>query len=209
MTACFQALADLNDDIAQNSPGFEVRASIRARFLETSKWADLRVEEGDERIGVFPISSLPTTPTGRYDRIEEWVQAGWVTRDVALQLHGMPDLEAYEDAQTADLRYVQKQVGRILRGEAGISPESYQDLAVAADYARKRYISAREEDVPDAIAGELRAFIDAIKDKQDQLTAEAAAKATPPTPAPPPAMPPGMGAGTMQPAQTITPPIAA
>lgn len=183
MVECFQALADLNDDIAEQNPAFEVRASIRARFLETSKWAELKIEEGDERIGVFPISALPTTPTGRYDRIEEWVQAGWITREVALLLHGMPDLEAYEDIETADIRYVQHQVGQILNGKLGILPESYQDLAIAADYARKKYIATREEGAPEEILQELRNFIDAIKDKQDELAAKQAAKQQPPAPA--------------------------
>jgi hypothetical protein len=207
---CYECLVDLLDDIADEDPSFEVAASVRAKFLETSRWGELRLSEGDARIAVFPISQLPTTPGARYDRIEELVQQGWITQEFALQLHGLPDLEAYEDLHTADLRLAQAQVARILGGELNVRPDVYQNLAVAADYARRRYVSELEDGLPDELALELRAYIDAIKAKQDEI----AAAIQPPVEATPagPAAPEAMGAPMQAPmpgAMPAEPPIAA
>lgn len=163
MLECFQALSDLNDDIAERDPEFAVSRSTRGRFLETSKWKSLTTGEGDMRITVFPISSLPTTPAGRYQQIEEWVQIGWMPRDVAMQLLGLPDLEAYEDVNTADLRCVQWQVGRILDGEKGVLPVPRQGLLVAADFARKSYVSEMQDGCPKDVLDRLGEFIDYVK----------------------------------------------
>lgn len=159
----FTCLSDLNDDIAEADPSFSVRRTARGKFLETSKWSELRIDEGDIRISVFPISSLPTTPAGRYQQLEEWVQAGWLPREVAMQLLGMPDLEAYEDLQTADLRCVQWQCGRILDGERGVLPVPQQDLAVAADWARRTLVSEMQDGAPADVLEQLRNFVDYAK----------------------------------------------
>lgn len=163
MLGCFQALSDVNDDVADADPSFTVARSTRGRFLETSKWAELRIDEGEMRISVFPISSLPTTPAGRYQQIEEWVQAGWMPRDVAMQLLGLPDLEAYEDLNTADLRCAQWQVQRILDGEKNVLPVPRQGLLEAADFGRKSYVNAMQEGAPADVLDQLGAYIDYAK----------------------------------------------
>lgn len=194
MAAAYRALADLLDDIAEADPKFEVHSAHRARLLESTKWADVRIADGDGRIAVFPISSLPSTPAARYERVEELVQAGWITREFALQLHGMPDLEAYEDLETSDLRLAQKQVSEILNGGLAVdhAMSDYQAIDVGLDYARKRLVSAMEEGAPDAILTELEAYIDFAKAKLDR---QAAAMAPPPEALPPGAGPGGPGGG--------------
>lgn len=175
MLGCFQAMADVNDDVAAKVPGYEVRRESRGRFLETSKWKELQVSDGDMRIQVFPISALPTTPTGRYEKISEWVNLGWMPRDVAMQLLGLPDLEAYEDLETADLRLAQRQASQILDGEQNVLPDPAQSMAVAADYMRKMYVSQLEDGAPEEILEQLRTYLHYA----EALAEEAAAAAQP------------------------------
>jgi hypothetical protein len=172
MLGCFTALSDLNDDVAEHDPAFTVRREIRGKFLETSKWSELKIDAGDIRINVFPISSLPTTPGGRYDRIQQWVQSGWMPQDVAMQLLGLPDLEAYEDLATADLRAAQWQVNRILDGEQNVRPVPQQNLLVAADFARKSYVSELQDGAPPEVLYELDAFIRYCKRLYEQQQSE-------------------------------------
>lgn len=204
MLDCFQALSDVNDDVAKDKPDFEVNAQIRGRFLEATKWTELQIKEGDIRISVFPISSLPTTPAGRYQQIEEWVQAGWMPRDVAMLLLGMPDLEAYEDLATADLRCAQWQVSKILdnivaKDGSPILPDKYQNAQVAADFARKSLVSEMQEGAPEAVLQALRDYVDyakALSEAQpaNQQTAQQPTDATVAAQSPVPAEQPALAA---------------
>lgn len=175
MLECFQALADCNDAVAERLPSFEVRADARGKFLETSKWRSLRISEGECRVSVFPVSSLPTSPTGRYDRVQELVQAGWITPAMAAQLLGLPDIEAYEDLETADLRYAQRQISRILDGEQGVLPEPFQSPELAADLGRKAYLSAREEGAPEELCAALREYVLEARAKMQEAQPQPAA----------------------------------
>lgn len=175
----FLCLSDLNDDVAERDPGFVVRRQTRGRFLETSKWAELKIPEGDLSVSVFPVSALPTTPAGRYQQLEEWIQAGWIPREVAMQLLGMPDLEAYEDLNTADLRCVQWQVGRILDGEQNVLPVPQQDLLGAAEFARKSYLHELQEGAPAEVLDALDNFVTLARLLLERQQQEQAANAQP------------------------------
>jgi len=159
MLECYQALSDLNDDVAEDVPDFEVSARARGRFLESSRWADLQIEDGDVRTSVFPVSSLLTSPSGRYQQLETLVDKGWVPQGVAQQLSGMPDLEAYEDLETADLRLAQKHVGQIQDGAKGVLPIREMDMQVVIPFVRKSLVSATEDDAPDSVLAELDAYL--------------------------------------------------
>lgn len=163
MLQCYQALSDINDDVAEEDPSFEVSARARGKFLESTKWKDLKLEEGDVRVSVFPVSSLMTTPQGRQQQLATLVQSGWVPRELAMQLSGLPDLEAYEDLETADLRLVQHQVGKILDGTKDVFPIDEQDRKIAADFARKSLVSATEDGAPADVLLELENFLGRVK----------------------------------------------
>ena len=176
MLQCYQALSDVNDDVAADDPEFEVCARARGKFLESSKWSELVLDDGDVRVSVFPVSSLLTTPQGRYQQLENLVQQGWVPQALAMQLSGMPDLEAYEDIETADRRLTEKQMGQILDGKEGVLPIREQDPKVAIDTARKTLVSATEDDAPADVLLNLDAYL--------QYARELQKAATPPPPVP-------------------------
>ena len=180
MLDCYQALADLNDDVSEDDPEFEVSARARGRFLESSKWSELKLEDGDVRMSVFPVSSLLTSPSGRYQQLEMLVDKGWIPQAVAQQLSGMPDLEGYEDLETADLRLAQKHVGQIQDGDVGVLPIKEMDFAVVIPFVRKSLVASTEDDAPDTVLAELDAYLQ---------YARVLDKASTPVP---PAAPPGM-----------------
>lgn len=182
MLECYQALSDLNDDVAEDMPDFEVSARARGKFLESSKWADLKLEDGDVRVSVFPVSSLLTSPSGRYQQLETMVDKGWVPQGLAMQLSGMPDLEAYEDLETADLRLAQKHAGQIQDGTKGVLPIREMDMKVVIPFIRKTLVSSAEDDAPDDVMAELDAYLAYARELD-------AASQPPPQPAAPPGMP--------------------
>lgn len=184
MLECYKALSDLNDDVALEEPDFEVSARSRGRFLESTKWADLGLEQDDVRVTVFPVSSLLTSPQGRYQQLESLVQAGWVPQQLAMQLSGLPDLEAYEDIETADLRLVQRHMSDIQDGVQGVLPIPEMDWSVVVPFARKTLVSAAEDGAPAEILAEIEAYLRYSRELQ-----QAAEPPPPPEPAIQQAMP--------------------
>lgn len=184
-------LEHLNDECAANDPSYTVRAIERrgrAEFLRETRWKSVSLGgENKSRMRVFPVSALPTTPQGKWSAVQEWIEAGFVSRPFAMQLMDFPDLDAAARIELADLDYVMWQVERMLDGEA-VSPEPYQDIALAADIVRKSLLQADLMGAGDDVLQLFRDYLDEVKTTQDQ----AAAAQLPPAPGP--AVPVGAGA---------------
>jgi hypothetical protein len=159
-TECANCLADVNDDVAAAKPDFAVDRTVRSRFLETSKWADLAVGEGDVRMAVFPTSSLPTEPAGRAQTLDEWVLKGWIQREFALQLQSMGDLESFTNWETADLQFVDWQMSRLRDPKAGqVTPDEHCNLDLAIDRARRLYLLSAIDGAPPEVLSRITDYV--------------------------------------------------
>lgn len=154
---------------------------------------------------VFPVSALPSTPQGKWSAVQEWIEAGFVSRPFAMQLMDFPDLDAVQRIELADLDYVQWQVERMLDGE-DVAPEPYQDLNLATDIVRKSLLQADMMGAEDNVLQRLRDYLDECK---AMLTPPESPEQTPPNltalpggagGAPPPELPPGPPSGPGLPA---------
>lgn len=176
-----QCLADANDEVAADQADFKIDRRVKARFLDSTSWRECKIDEGDVRMTVYPISSLPPTPTGQLERIEAWIQTGFIQRDEAVMLLGMPDTEAFSDEVAADRTFVEWQIERLLDGEK-VLPEPMANLDMQADVVRRNYLIARQNKADEAVLNNFRVFLGRAK-QMAQKAAEAAA--------PPPAAPGG------------------
>lgn len=170
----------LNDQVAEKDPSFTVRAVERrgrAEFLRETKWKEVDLGgENKSRMRVFPVSALPSTPQGKWSAVQEWIEAGFVSRPFAMQLMDFPDLDAVQRIELADLDYVQWQVERMLDGE-DVYPEPYQDLSLATDIVRKSLLQADMMGAEDNVLQRLRDYIEECK---AMLTEAQGAAQTPP-----------------------------
>lgn len=169
-----------------------------ARVLKQVKWEDVDLDEDLYEVKVFPASALPKTPAGRMQVIEEWVAAGFVTREQAMDLHEIPDLDAYVDEQLSPRDIVLDAVDRMIEDGKYVPPEPIMNLEMARELVSLAYQRYRYQGVPDARLELLLRFIDdvdALKEQmqQPQQPAPAEMQGAPPGPPGPPGPPqPGL-----------------
>jgi len=184
----------LNEQASKINPSYKVRArSSRGRQTVVSqvKWAEVRMEKNKYVLQMWPTSALPSTPAGKWAAVQEWIDSGFVSRPFAISLLDFPDLDASVRIELADLDAVMFDVEKIMDGEDRL-PISYQDLAMAADVARRSMLQARVMGAPDDVILALEDYIAAAMSMQ----AEANAASAPPAP---PMMDPAMAPPPMDP----------
>ena len=49
------------------------------KYLETVDWSEIDLSEDDYVMKMYPVSSLPETPEGKLQTIQEYIQAGMLT----------------------------------------------------------------------------------------------------------------------------------
>ena len=157
---------------------------------------------GDQyTIRVFPASKLPDSIAGRLDHIAQLVQLGVVADpDELRQLLDMPDLEGYQDRESAEREWADREIDRCLDGIQG-QPSTYMNLPYAIDKARKEHalamLAGAEDDDPEAMEM-LRKFIGAAEAMLQAQQAPppdaglAPLGGVPQAPPPPGGMPPGL-----------------
>lgn len=171
------------NDHAQSTKkgGYSVTARTQrglVPLVKLVKWSDAHMPPEQYRLTCFPTSQLPTTVPGRLAALSEWVASGFVSRPYAQkQMIDLPD-DDMQRLELADLDFVMWQIEEILDGK-NVSPESYQDMSLAADTARRAYLQIKSRGAPEEILETMRNFID---DCMEELQKQQAAAAPPPAP---------------------------
>lgn len=198
----------MNDAMAANDNGYVPVANgtgIRRNFLKTSRWLDVRPPEADARLSMSTMSALPTTPQGRWAAVQEWIQAGFVNRQWAMDLLDMPDLDAYASLELAHLELAKFQIESLLDADEPVAPDPRQDLKLLADLVTKSKFKAQIMGADEEV---LFRFEDYLVYVDDLIAQAEAPPAPPPGAMPPPGMPPappGMDPMTGLPAQVMAP----
>lgn len=176
--------------------GYRVLVPGRRDTLEVD-WANIDLERDSYVMQIWPVSSLPQTPSAQYQRAKEMMQDGFIDKTVAQRLLNFPDVGMEENLLNAMLDDADATVSAILdEDEPRLLPlEPYQNLDLIIERATAWYLFARHRNCPEERLTLLRNLIDSAT----------AAKVALATPAPAPGMPgmgappPGMGAPMMPP----------
>ena len=169
---------DLSKDLYEKNPGLATKVKV-GKFLKELKWSEVDMKEDEYIMRVFPTSLLPTQPQGRLAKIQELVQAGFMSKEDAESLLDFPDLEGYTTLQTAAKNDIMMMIEKILDEGEYQQPEPYMNLDLALITAQSAYLNARVHSVPEERLELMRQFIDNVKDLIDQRDASMA-----PPPAP-------------------------
>lgn len=165
----------------------------------TIRWPDIKADLG--HITVYPISSLPSDPAGKAEKIEEDFANGAITSRVYYRLRQMPDGNASANLQTAADDLIEDTLDQICETQDYIAPEVYDDLPAALRMVVARYFLEKRLRAPRPTLVALQDFMFALKDL-----------ISPPAPPPPPALPAPGGApqlGPMPGAAPFAPPAPA
>lgn len=118
------------------------------KFIETIDWKDVDLEDDAFIMKMYSASLFPTQPAAKLQQAKEYIQAGWMDRDTAIQLMDFPDIEAWETQETAVKEFTEKCIGNILEGKKYIPPEPELLLTPEpVNQMKKAYINALQNEV--------------------------------------------------------------
>lgn len=170
--------------------GYKVRLPSR-RYVQEVEWKDIQLGRDGYIQQAFPVSSLPSTPAARYQKVKEMMQDGFIEKPAAQRLLEFPDIDAESNLGNAAIDDADATISAILdEPEATLLPvEPYQNLELLVSRATAAYLYARHHDCPEDRLEMLRQLIADASGKKAALMA----------PQPMPGMPPGPGGGGMPP----------
>lgn len=209
----FMDFADLSIDLITKQYGwksYKVLVPGRRDLLEVD-WADVDLDRDSYIMQMWPVSSLPQTPSARYQKVKEMMQDGMVSKPVAQRLLEFPDLEAEANLGNAMLDDVDATISAVLDDkEPTLLPlEPYQNFDLLIERANAAYLFARHRDCPEDRLSMLRNLIDnatAMKASMAQMAQPPAPPMGPPG-VPPGAPPPMMGGGIQNTVNVPPPPV--
>jgi len=112
-----------------------VRRGRSSSFLSQMKWSEISLNDDDFQMQCFPVSSLPNDPAGRFEQVQEWVQAGWYSVAQGKRLMNFPDTEAVDSLWNAMEDRLEQILDGIVDDGKYVPPEPYYDLSRAAELA--------------------------------------------------------------------------
>lgn len=186
----FLEFAELAIELMESRKGHGYKVKVPGRRkAEEVDFADVDLDRDSYVIQMFPVSSLPQTPSARYQRVKEMLADGFVTPPVAKRLLDFPDLEAEGHLGNAALDDADATISAILDEDVpkyeGLEP--YQDFKLLLERAVAAYLFARHNNCEEERLEMLQLLINDASSEVAKLSAP------PPGPemgAPAPAAPP-------------------
>lgn len=171
-------IEDLCDECAEIDPKFALTGRYRSgkrTWLKSSTWLELSLPEHDAAVQMFPISAQATTPQGKWSSVEEWVQAGFVSKPQAMDLMEFPDPSAFETLENANLDLIHEQIDNIIDLEGArmemLLPIPNQDLLMAAKIVNDASMVAFRLKAPDEVMARFDAYAAYLQDLQNRAAA--------------------------------------
>jgi hypothetical protein len=168
--------------------GYEILAKD-GNGLQAIKWKDVSIDRDKYIMQVYPTNFLPTTPAGKWQHVQEMLQAGFISKAEGMELLEYPDIEKVSTRANAPYRIIERDIEMILIKNEQTMPEPYYDLKLTGQIAQNAYLKAALDGYPEDKLEMLRRYIDRVK----ELTA--------------PPIPP-MPMGPMMPPEGMLPPEA-
>jgi hypothetical protein len=191
---------------ARESGSYDVNVPGRMA-LRKFDWKEIDLEEDSYVMQCFPVSSLPNQPEGRFQTVQEWVQAGWYTVRQAKKLMNFPDTEQIDSLQQAAEDVITEDLDKIVDEGIQTAPEALDNLEVAAELALEYYQIGKVNGLEDERLEMLRVYIQQVNALMNPPPPPGAPPPAPPMMAPPPpgALPPGPPQPQMAPPPSAPP----
>jgi len=151
--------------------GYKVLVPGRRDLLEVD-WAKVSLDRDDYVMQMFPASSLPQTPSAKYQKVKEMMQDGFIDKPVAQRLLEFPDIEAESNLGNAIIDDADATISAILDDEEPrlLPLEPYQNLDLIIQRATASYLYARHRGCPEDRLALLRNLIDNATAQKVQMT---------------------------------------
>ncbi|MCZ6570635.1 MAG: hypothetical protein O7B23_10800 [Deltaproteobacteria bacterium] len=160
-------LERLNDQAVEEGANPNLSARERsmagpAQIVARVDWKALQMKENRYVLRMYPTSSLPSTPAGRFATVTEWIGAGLIDQQEALSLLGMPDLDVVAKLRLADRSKTLNDVSKLLNGKLA-SPEPFQNLPESLETARRALLVAEVDGAKQSKLERVRQYIEQME----------------------------------------------
>jgi len=112
-------------------------------FVERIKWSDVKMDEEQFILKVYPASSLPNTPAGKLETVIDMMKAGLIGPDIAGNLLDFPDLEKYNSLMNSAMDDIEATMEHMLAKGEYVEPLPYQNLALGIKLGTHYYLRAK------------------------------------------------------------------
>lgn len=166
--------------------GYEVRSPNRGT-IDVVDFNDLAFQPDEPFfIQCFPVSSLPSDPAGRTEKIQEYVEAGWIDSDTGRSLIDWPDIGRVEGLHNAKREFYLRTLDALVDDGAEYIPQPEDDLPMFLELTLEYLFNAKRMDAPEGRQVALHDLLQMINDSMAKL----AGGGNPQSGAPAAAMPP-------------------
>jgi hypothetical protein len=138
----------VQDIMASGGKSYKVTASGKTTS-SVIDWADIDYDPDVFTIKPYSTPSLPTDPAGRFEKINEFAQAGYIDPDTARTLLDFPDLDREENMFRQMRDRISKSLDKIIDEGEYDAPDAYDNLQLAHLMALRAYKWSQNHDVPD------------------------------------------------------------
>lgn len=166
-------IIDMSRDMYENDKSLQVTVP-GGSFISTIKWKDVDLRSEQFVMKAFPVSLLPSTPSGRLQKVQELIQGGLIPQEQAISLLDFPDLGEYESLATANSNLIKKTITEIVSTGKYYPPEPQMNLEEAIQYSHKAYLDGRVTGLSEDKLELILRFMDDA-DRLNQLKAAAEA----------------------------------
>jgi hypothetical protein len=130
--------------------------------LQMIDWREVALERDQYQLTVSPASSLPDTTAGRFQTVQDWYQAGFISQIEAKALLDLPDLERFNSLDLAPYEIVCDAIERMIEDGEYVHPEPTDDLELAEKLTTLSLAKFRLRRAPDDRLELLRRYLDAV-----------------------------------------------
>jgi hypothetical protein len=162
-------------DIAKDKDkGFSVKTRD-GKFMRSIKLQDVDLKNSEFTWVLWPTSFLGDSPEGKYDKVQDMVQGGFVTPEQGLMLLDFPDTKSVTQYNEAAIKWTEWAIGKILDDGIMVAPLPFATYKKIIDTSQAAYLTAQMESVPAPKLALLQNFWQQAIDKQNELDAQTAA----------------------------------
>jgi hypothetical protein len=165
--------------IAENDSSYGVKYKGERRALEKIKWKDALMDKEEFDLDLFPINALSKSPAAKFAQLTELLKAGAIQVEQFRRLFELPDLEAENEVDMADIEVIDKVMDQIIIEGKALQPEPFDYLKLIIQRGRKFYNLCRKKEVPEERLAYLRDYLVRAKEMDDEETAKMAALQNP------------------------------
>ncbi len=144
--AVAEIILDMASDLYSQKGKLSVKVAGRG-FIETIDWKDAKVANDQYDLAIWPTNILPETPEGRFQAVQEFVQSGFMPKDVAISQLNIPVLYDWQEQETAARDDIERCISSILDKGKYLPPDKVSDVDLCVRLAQSAWLQAKDEDV--------------------------------------------------------------